>query len=50
MLDFTKANEFASQCGNDVLDIYSEVKSCLNVISITFRIVLLLCVSLFRVQ
>ena len=27
MLDSTKANEFASQCGNEV---YSEVKICLS--------------------
>ena len=37
MLDSTKANEFASQCGNEV---YSEVKICLNFAGITSRIVL----------
>ena len=38
MLDSTKANEFASQCGNEV---YSEVKICLHFTGITSRIVLL---------
>ena len=38
MLDSTKANEFASQCGNEV---YSEVKICLNFAGITSRIILL---------
>ena len=47
MLDSTKANEFASQYGNDV---YSEVKSCLNITSIISRIVLLFCVTLLRVK
>ena len=37
MLDSTKANEFACQYGNDV---YSEVKSRLNITSIASRIVL----------
>ena len=37
MLDSTKANESASQCGNEV---YSEVKICLNFAGITSRIVL----------
>ena len=45
MLDSTKANEFASQYGNDV---YSEVKSCLNITSITSRFVLLFCVTLLE--
>ena len=35
MLDSTKANEFASQYGNDV---YSEVKSRLNITSIASRL------------
>ena len=39
MLDSTKANEFASLYGNDV---YSEVKSSLNITSIASRIVLLI--------
>ena len=47
MLDSTKANEFASQCGNEV---YGEVKSYLNIASITSRIVLFFCVTLFRVK
>ena len=38
MLDSAKANEFASQCGNEV---YSEVKICLNFAGITSRIILL---------
>ena len=38
MLDSTKANEFASQCGNEV---YSEGKICFNVAGITSRIALL---------
>ena len=42
MLDSTKANEFASQCGNEV---YCEVKICLNFADITSRIVLLFCVT-----
>ena len=47
MLDSAKANEFVSQCGNKV---YSEVKICLNFASFTSRIVLLFCVTLFRVK
>ena len=47
MLDSTKANEFASQCGNEV---YSEVKICLNFAGITSAIVLLFCVTLFKVK
>ena len=47
MLDSTKANEFVSQCGNEV---YSEVKICLNFAGITSRIVLLFYVTLFRVK
>ena len=47
MLDSTKANEFACQYGNDV---YSEIKSCLNITSITARIVLLFCVTSLRVK
>ena len=47
MLDSTKANEFASQYGNDV---YSEVKSCLNITSIASKIVLLFCFTLIRVM
>ena len=47
MLDSTKANEFASQCGNEV---YSEVKIFLNFAGIISRIVLLFCVILFRVK
>ena len=39
MLDSTKANEFASLYGNDV---YSEVKSRLNITSIASRIVFLI--------
>ena len=38
MLDSTKANEFASQCGNEV---YNEVKICLHFAGITSRIALL---------
>ena len=45
MLDSTKTNEFASQCGYEV---YSEVKICLNFAGITSTIVLLFCVTLFR--
>ena len=47
MLDSTKANEFASQYGNEV---YSEVKICLNFAGVTSRIVLLFCVTLYRVK
>ena len=47
MLDSTKANDFASHCGNDV---YSEVKSWLYVTSITSGIAFLFCVTLFRVK
>ena len=47
MLDSTKANEFVSQCGNEV---YSEVKICLNFAGITCRIVLLFCVTSFGVK
>ena len=39
MLDSTKANEFVSQCCNEV---YGKVKSCLGIASIVSRIVLLL--------
>ena len=38
MLDSIKANEFASQCSNEI---YSEVEICLNFPGITSRIVLL---------
>ena len=38
MLDSTKANEFASQCGNEI---YSEVTIGLNFAGTTSRIVLL---------
>ena len=47
MLDSAKANEFASQSGNEV---YSEVKICLNFAGITSTIVLLFCVTLFKVK
>ena len=47
MLDSAKANEFASQCGNEV---YSEVKICLNFAGITSTIVLLFCATLFKVK
>ena len=47
MLDSTKANEFASRYGNEV---YSEVKICLNFAGITSTIVLLFCVTLFKVK
>ena len=47
MLDSTKAIEFAYQCGHKV---YTEVKICLNFADITSRIVLLFCITSFRVK
>ena len=47
MQDSPKANDFASQCGNEVC---GEAKICLNFAGITSRIVLLFCVTLFRVK
>ena len=47
MLDSTKANEFVSQCGNEV---YSKVKSCLDIARIVSRIVLLIRITLFRIK
>ena len=38
MLDSTKVNELATQCGNEV---YSEVKICFNFAGLTSKIVLL---------
>ena len=46
MLETTKANEFASQCGNEI---YSEGKICLNFAGITSRFVITFCVTLLKI-